>query len=349
MKSSNTMTIGLDLGDRFSQVCVLSNEGEVLEESRARTNGSGIRSFFGKLDRARVALEVGTHSPWVSQKLRELGHEVIVANPRRVKLISEGHRKSDRIDAQLLARLARVDPNLLAPIHHRSEKARRNLVIVRARNELVQTRTALITHVRGLLKSFGTRLPKCTTPVFPKRARAHLDESLLSLVDPTLNVIEEVSRQIVELDREIERLAEDVYSETEILRQVDGVGALTALTYVLTLEDKHRFAKSREVGAYLGMCPRRSQSGDKDPELRISKTGDKYLRRLLITSAHRILGPRGLDSDLRRWGLELAARGKRNAKKKAIVAVARRLAVLLHRLWVTGEVYQPIGHGRQTT
>jgi transposase len=126
------------------------------------------------------------------------------------------------------------------------------------------------------------------------------------------------------------------------LRQVEGVGPLTALTFVLTLEDPYRFEKSRSVGAYLGLVPASDKSGDRDPQRRISKEGDEMLRKLLVGSAHYILGPFGGDSDLRRHGEKIASRGAKNAKKRAAVAVARKLAVLLHRLWVTGEVYDPL-------
>jgi len=347
MKTSSTDTIGLDLGDRYSQVCVLNCEGRVTKSVKIRTNGAGIRRFFGKRASTRVVIEVGSQSPWVSQMLTGLGHETLVANPRRVKLISAGHRKSDQLDAELLARLGRVDPQLLAPITHRSEKSRRHLTVIRGRDELVATRTSLVNHVRGLLKSFGNRLPSCNTPAFPKRARAHVAEfkpSLVATLEPTLLVLETLNQQIKELERQITELARNAYPETQQLECVDGIGTLTALTFILTLEDKNRFVRSRDVGAYVGLCPKRSQSGDKDPELRISKRGDKHVRQLLVIAAQRTLGPFGKDSDLRSWGLELAARGKKNAKKKAVVAVARRLAVLLHRLWVTGEEYQPIGY-----
>jgi len=127
-----------------------------------------------------------------------------------------------------------------------------------------------------------------------------------------------------------------------LLKQVKGVGTQIALTYLLTIEDPHRFAKSRDVGCFLGLRPGRRDSGESQPQMHISKEGDPYLRTMLVQGAHYILGPFGADSDLRRWGLKLAARGGKNAKKRAVVAVARKLAVLLHRLWVTGEVYEPL-------
>jgi transposase len=158
-------------------------------------------------------------------------------------------------------------------------------------------------------------------------------------------MVHELTLQIRGLEREIEALCEQSYPETQRLRQVSGVGALTSLAYVLTIEDPQRFRRSRSVGAYLGLQPRRRQSGEQDPLLRITKAGDPFLRRLLVQSGHYILGPFGPDTDLRRFGLRLMARGGRAGRKKALVAVARKLAVLLHRLWVTGETYEALRGG----
>jgi len=149
-------------------------------------------------------------------------------------------------------------------------------------------------------------------------------------------------------DERIEKLGQDKYAHTELLRQVKGVGPLTSLAYVLTLENPDRFAKSRDVGPYLGLVPKQEESGDSQPQLGISKVGDVMLRRLLVGSAHYILGPFGPDTDLRRYGLRLCERGGKNAKKRAAVAVARKLAVLLHRLWISGEVYEPLRHAPPT-
>ncbi|MDP9474147.1 MAG: transposase [Actinomycetota bacterium] len=154
--------------------------------------------------------------------------------------------------------------------------------------------------------------------------------------------IASLTEKIGDYGRRIEELATERYPESELLRQVQGVGALTALTFVLTLEDPQKFGRSRAVGAYLGLAPGNDQSGDSAPQRRISREGDEMLRRLLVGSAQHILGPFGPDSDLRRHGEKIARRGGKNAKKRAVVAVARKLAVLLHRLWSSGEVYEPL-------
>jgi transposase len=206
----------------------------------------------------------------------------------------------------------------------------------------VSTRTQLVNHVRGAVKSFGARLPKCPARSFHKRAAAHIPEALQPALGPILETIGSLTQRIRDYEHQLETISKEHYPETELLRQVEGVGALTALTFVLTLEDPYRFERSRSVGAYLGLVPARDQSGDRDPQRRISKEGDEMLRKLLVGSAHYILGPFGKDSDLRRHGQKIASRGAKNSKKRAAVAVARKLAVLLHSLWLSAEVYEPL-------
>lgn len=339
-KAMPEVTIGIDLGDRTSHYCVLDGSGAVIEEGRATTTAESFRRHFGSRVKSRIAMEVGTHSPWASRLLKELGHEVLVANARRLRMIYDNRRKQDRVDARTLARVARMDPTLLSSIEHRPAELARDMTVLRARDLLVRTRTQLINQVRGAVKSSGARLKKCSSGSFAKKALEQVPESLRQALSPILVTIELVSEQIRDLDAKVEELADESYPQTRILRQVDGVGALIALAFVLTLQDPGRFAKSRAVGAYLGLVPSRNQSGSSDPQLRITKEGDRYLRRLLVQGAHYILGPFGPDCDLRRFGLALTERGGKNARRRAIVAVARKLAVLLHRLWKTGEVYE---------
>jgi transposase len=282
----------------------------------------------------------------VQQVAVETGQEVIVSNPRRVRLISGNRKKRDRIDAEMLARLGRFDPELLFPIRHRGEEAQRDLAVIKARSELVKARTQFINHIRGRVKSMGERLPKCSAESFSKRVWASIPESLRDVVEPLLDLIEQFTSQIRRYEREIERLCEEKYPETEVLRQIKGVGALSSLAYVLVIEDPHRFSRSREVGAYLGLTPKLDQSGEQDPQLRITKEGDELLRRLLVNAAHYILGPFGPDCDLRRGGERVLAGGGKYAKKRAVVAVGRRLSVLLHHLWITGEEYDPFYNSR---
>jgi transposase len=342
------LTVGLDLGDRSSFYCVLDETGEVILERSVSTTPKALTQVFGRMPRSRVALETGAHSPWVSRLLTQLGHEGIVAHARNVRLIGESRRKDDRIDARTLARLARIDPQLLSPVQHRSAKAQIHLTVIRARAELVSARTALVNSARGLAKSYGERLRKCGTQQVGQELAAGLSVELREALEPLLREVESLNERIKESDRRIEQIAQEVYPEVALLKQVKGVGNLIALAFVLTIEDPHRFRKSRDVGCFLGLRPGRRNSGQSQPQMHISKEGDRYLRTLMVQGAHYILGPFGEDSDLRRWGRRLAERGGKNAKKRAIVAVARKLAVLLHRLWVSGEVYEPLRHSQKT-
>jgi transposase len=347
--SERKLTIGFDLGDRSSWYCVLDEQGEVVLEQRLSTTPKAMKEVFGGMPRSRIALEIGTHSPWVSRLLSELGHEVIVANARKVRLIGESRKKDDRLDAQTLARLARIDPELLYPVKHRSAHSQADLSVIRARAGLVRARTGLVNTARGLAKSYGERLRGCNVRNMNPEKAEGLSPELQRALEPLLAGIEAVSERICEYNERIEQLAQQSYPQAALLKQVKGVGTLIALTYMLTLEDPHRFGKSRDVGCYLGLQPGRRNSGRSEPQLHISKEGDPYLRTLLVQGAQHILGPFGIDCDLRRWGLKLAERGGRNGKKRAIVATARKLAVLLHHLWVSGEAYEPLHNSSRTT
>jgi transposase len=341
------LTIGLDLGDRSSCYCVLDENGEIVLEQKLATTPEAIQQAFGKMARSRIAMETGTHSPWVSRMLAALGHEVIVAHAQNVRLIVKSRRKDDRLDARTLARLARIDPQLLSPVQHRSAQAQLHLTEIRARAGLVSARTALVNAARGLVKSYGERLRRCGTQQVSREITSGLSTGLRGALEPLLREVESLNERIKEYDRRIDRMAKERYPETALLKQVKGVGDLIATTYVLTIEDPHRFRKSRDAGCFIGLQPGRRNSGESAPQMHISKQGDEYLRTLLVQGAHYILGPFGEDSDLRRWGRKLAARGGKNAKKRAVVAVARKLAVLLHRLWVSGEVYEPLRNSRK--
>lgn len=336
------LTVGLDLGDRSSAYCVLNEAGEIVLEHKLATTPEAMKQVFGSLPRCRIAMETGTHSPWVSRLLTALGHEVIVGHAQKVRLITKSRRKDDRLDARTLARLARIDPELLSPVKHRSAQAQLHLTEIRARAVLVSARTALVNAARGLVKSYGERLRKCGTPQFCRETTNGLSAGLREALEPLLREVESLNERIQEYDRRIEKMAKQTYPETALLKQVKGVGDLIATAYVLTIEDPHRFRKSRDAGCFVGLQPGRRNSGES-----ISKEGDEYLRTLLVQGAHYILGPFGKDSDLRRWGQKLSARGGKNAKKRAVVAVARKLAVLLHRLWVSGEVYEPLRNSQK--
>src|ERR1035441_4604652 len=345
--SEHKLTIGLDLGDRSGWYCVLDEAGEVLLEQKLATTPKAMKERFEAMPRRRIALENGVHSPWVSRVLSELGHEVIVAHARNVRLIGESRKKDDRLDARTLARLARIDPQLLCPVKHRSAKAQADLTVIRARAGLVRARTSLINTAQGLTKSYGERLRGCNPRNMNLEKAQELSPELKTVLEPLLAATEALSERIQEYNQQIAKIAQESYPQVARLEQVKGVGTLIALTFLLTLEDPHRFRKSRDVGCYVGLQPGRRNSGQSEPQMHISKEGDPYLRTLLVQGAHHILGPFGADSDLRRWGLKLAERGGKNGKKRAVIATARKLAVLLHRLWVSGEAYEPLRNSNQ--
>jgi transposase len=343
------LTVGVDLGDQWSNYCILGLGGETLAEGQFRTRRQEVGEFFQGLAISRVVFEVGTHSAWVREVIAALGHEVLVANARRMEGSKRRRRKNDRMDAAKLARLGRVDPKSLYPIQHRSTEIREDLLVIRVRDSLVESRTKLISTVRGMVKTMGARLPGCSSVSFSEKAPDQIPHEVRETLQPLLRMIQTLSEEIKGYEKRIEKLGSEKYMDTKLLRQVNGVGPVTSLAYVLTLETPQRFKRSRDVGPYLGLVPQQEDSGDSQPQLGISKAGDRMLRKLLVGSAHYILGPFGPDTDLRRFGMKLCQRGGKNAKKRASVAVARKLAVLLHRLWSSGEVYEPLGHGTPST
>jgi len=344
MTDKSRVIIGLDVSDRFTYGCTIDADGMRLEEFRVRTREDALRQKLAQAVPARIVIEAGAHSPWMSRLLHGLGHEVIVAHPSRVGLIAKGDRKSDRRDAVQLARLGRADPELLAPIQHRSEQAQKDLMLLRVRDGLVRARTQLISQARGLTKVLGARLPRCSARGFARRMN-QVPGDLFPGFEHLVSLVEKLTEHIHDLDRKIEALCNDRYPAAGALRQVPGVGPITAVGFVLTIDNPRRFKTSRRVGAYLGLHPRQRDSGDRSPSLGITKAGNSFMRKVLVQAAQHILGPFGPDTDLRRYGLRIVQQGGRAAKRRAVIAVARKLSVLLHRLWTTGERYQPIGYG----
>ncbi len=337
------LTIGMDLGDRRHAVCVLNKAGEAIEERTVLNDRESIGEWICRYKGATVAMETGTHSPWISRFLEELGMKVYVANARKLRAISTSNTKSDKADARMLARLCRADVELLSPIRHRSEQCQRDLVRVKVRDALVRTRVNQMNSVRFLMKSLGVKIPSgCKASVFVKRVREELSEDYLELVEPLLAMLDGIESKIREVDKQLEELAAKQYPETERLKQVPGVGPLTALTFILTLESPDRFPKARDVGPFLGLSPKRDQSGETDKQLRITKAGNGHMRRLLTNCSHYIIGPFGPPCDLREAGLRICERGGSIAKKKAVIAVARKLSVTLLALWRSGEDYCPV-------
>ena len=344
MKCSTEIVIGMDLSNKKSEICEMNYKtGDIQKRSQVTNTKISLHDFFSNYKNPKnvlVAMEAGSNSAWISELLSEMNFQVLVGNSRKLRFIWKSENKSDKRDAEMLARIVRLDPKLFYPIKHKSKESQAMLAVLKTRDSLVKSRTQLVNSVRGMLKSMGYDVPSCSTPSFAKTLLKEMPEEFCYAVQGTLEIIGQMTREISIYDKKIEYVSENKYPETKILRQIKGVGALTALAYILIIEDPKRFHKSRHVGPYLGLVPKRDQSGEIDKQLGITKTGDIYLRKLLVQCAHYILGPFGDDCELRRFGEKLQARGGKTAKKKAIVAVARKLGILLHNLWLNESEYE---------
>jgi transposase len=333
LPSTPIFTIGLDLGDRTHRACVLDHNAAIVQEAVVENTPKALSAFLEAYPKkhTRVVLEAGCHSPWISRHLQAEGWHALVANPRKLALIS----------AETLARLARSDPKLLAPIRHRSEAIQADLRVMLTRDQLVRSRSALAHHLRGAVKSFGGRLPSGHPRGMPERSKVHLPPIVAEALQPMLDSIDALNAQIRVLDQQIQDLITRKYPQAERLQHIPGVGPLTALAFVLTVEDPARFPRTRDIGAFLGLVPRRDQSGQCDKQLRITKAGSPFMRKLLTNAAQHILGPFAPPSPLRAHGERIAARGGKNAKKRAATAVSRKLAVLMLAMLKSGQDYQP--------
>jgi transposase len=338
-------TIGLDLGDTKSTLCVMDAAGTIISERTIATSREALTQKFGRMKRSRIVLEACGQSNWIARLLEGFGHEVKVANPRQLHLISKSVKKTDRNDARLLARIGRSDIGLLQPTHVRSLPALAARTVLNARRNLVQIRTRLINSIRAAAKGCGQKMATCGSDSFAGNAKEHLSTDLRELIQPQLDTLSLIQQQIERYDQEVKRLATQGFPQTNLLQQIYGVGPQVALAVVTAIDDPKRFRRSRDVGPYLGLTPRRDQSGDRDPKLRISKHGDTDTRSLLVSAATHIMRKYAPDSDLRRFGQRVEGPSPTpRARGRARIAVARKLAVLMHRLLLTGEVYEPL-HG----
>jgi len=338
--------MGIDISDKKLNLCVLNSQGETIaEEVCPNTHADVVKlcAVYDSPSSVLVAMESGTHSPWLSHLFKAYGFDVLVGNPRKLRAIWTSKHKTDARDALMLARIARFDRNLLYPINHRSLDAHKDLCALKSRDNLVATRSRLVSSVRGQMKCFGVQLPTCSAESFHRKVRDLIPEDLEPAMFPILDVLANVGKEIKDLDRHLSKLAQEKYPEAIKLQQINGVGPVTAMAFVLTIEHAERFQKSRDIGPFLGLVPKKDSSGTVDKELSISKAGNKLVRRLLVGSAQYILGNFGKDCDLKRFGEKLASRGgaPKTAKRKAVVATARKLAVLMHTLWVNDDDYIP--------
>lgn len=331
--------IGLDLSDEKADFCMVDGRKRVLRRGSIELVRPALEEFFRAIEPCRVVLETCGQSAWVAKVIRSCGHEAFVVDPRRLELLTKSSKKTDRNDARLLAEMGRLDVEMLHPVHEKSDGTLAIRVELNARAQLVRTRTRLINLVRGALKLFGEQPPKCSSDVFHQRV--HLPEILEPALGPILAVLAGLQAELEKYDKHVVECCKR-FPQTELFRGIHGVGPIVALSFVAAIEKVERFKSSRAVGAYFGLTPKKDQSGKSDPSLRISKEGDGTVRSLLVSAATHALRKSAPDSDLKRFGRRIAQSGTPRDKGRARIAVARKLATLMHRIWVTGEIYQPL-------
>lgn len=333
---------GIDVHSDYSRLFVIDEDGAEMLSARVPTTEPAMRQEFDGREPMKIVLESGTHASWLAKVLEDCGHEVIVAHARRIQLIAENHRKTDEIDAELLARLLRADLDLLTESYVRGEEAERVRTALKARKHLVECRTKLSNAIRGLVRKTGHRLKSCQVRKLPETlGNAELPKLLKQTLAPLAFTIHALNGWIAKLDRQLEEMAEE-FEIVEVFTDIFGVGAQTALAYAATIEDPFRFRRSKQVGAYFGLAPSVRNSGNEDSDDnntgRITKSGDGLVRSLLVQSAHIMLQKGRPDSELRQFGKRIE---RKKGKKKAVVALARKLSVVMHTLWVTGREYDP--------
>ena len=327
---------GIDVHQKASEICVVGEDGEVMERTRVPTRREALKRYFGVQPRMRVVMEAGGSSQWVSRVIEECGHEVVVCAPRRVRMIAESTLKTDQIDAEVLARLGRIDHGFLGRVTHRGEEAQLLRANLTARSALVEARAKWINTVRGVLRGFGYRVSGGRSGTFHARcAKVLLPADLRAVIQPMLTQLEAVTEEIERLEEKLEEIATEI-PVVQHLQEIPGVGLIVALYFVLSVDDPGRFRRSRDVGVFFGLRPCLRGSGDVRHYGRITREGDPEMRRLLVQAAHGMMNTR-TPCRLQRWAAELELR---RGKGKATVALARKIAVLMHHLWVTGESFQ---------
>ena len=335
--------VAIDLSDRQSRW-----EARDLSTGEVRTGvvqmtPAGLERCFAAAEHCTVVMEAGTHSHWLCAQLRKMGHraEVLPADGLREGSGKKRRRNDAKDAASLLEHAVDIERPRVKKLWQRPDEYQRDLALMRMRNAMVEARAGLVSTVRGTVKQFGERVSKCDVEYFAGRARGELSAGMLALVEPVLGQIEELNKVVAQYDEQV-RAYLARRPEAARLLAVPGVGDVTVGAFLAYVGEASRFAHSRDVAAYIGLVPDQDQSGEHDPQLRITKSGDRMVRRNFLECARGIMGPFGKDSALRRWALALAGDGRNKIRNnKAAVALARKLAVLLHRLWVSGQAYDP--------
>ena len=330
------------MGDKNHKAVVIGADGREVERREVANTEAGVAAFLGGFAGATLAVETGTHCRWVAALAAKLGVKALVANARRVRAIWQSSRKNDWRDAEMLAKIARTEPSLLSPVRLRTADDQRLMRLAKARDALVRCRTRVVNQVRGFCKAEGARLPTCAAERFAK-LKGELPAEIADVACHLFETLEHLNGKIRAYDGILREAVMRLRKEdAEAVMQVGGVGPVTAAVFLAAVGDAKAFRKPRDAGAFLGLTPRQAQSGDADPQMRITKEGNAMARRMLVTAANRILSRNGADSDIRRHGMRIAERGGKNAKRRAKVAVARRLAVTMLALIRKKEAYRPL-------
>jgi transposase len=330
-------SIGIDVHKVHSQVCILDEEGAVLEEVRIQTDRERFGAVLGSRPRARILIEAGTESEWVARCLEALGHEVIVADPNFAAMYATRSRqtKTDRRDARALADACRL--GVYRPVHRVSQEQRERRAQLKVRRGLVETRTRAVSVVRSLLRQEGHRARGGAARLLVDRLEElNLPETLKKTLEPLLELLQLVNQQIAACDGAV---AELVKGDPAVQRlcTVPGVGPVVSATFVAVLDTPDRFSKPHQVEAYIGLIPREYSSGEQTRRGRLTKAGSSELRSLLVQSAWSIWQWKKAETKpLWRWAEKIA---QRRGKFRAIVALARKLAGILFAIWRDGTTY----------
>ena len=334
--------IGMDMGDKNHKAIGLSEDGEIIDRTEVPCTPEDVRAYLERFPGALLAIETGTHCRWVSRLGIGMGHEVLVGNARKLRMIWNSNRKNDWNDAEMLARVARTDRKLYSPVRLRDDDDQELLRMVKARDLLVKCRTGIVNKIRGFCKADGHHLPKCSADSF-MRLEHEVPMSVRTVSKPLFAMLKELAKKIGLYDVMIDKGIRKIHGEdAKLLEPIAGVGPVTTAAFLATVGDPATFGSARDAGPFFGLVPRQDQSGQTDKQMRITKEGNAVVRRLLVTAANYVMGPFGKDCDLRRHGMRIAERGGKNAKKRAKVAVARKLAVLMLAILRTRSEYRPL-------
>lgn len=326
--------IGVDVSDRESKICVMNRDcgmNSVIIETTCATTKEGFGECFDKFDRSwPVVFETGTHCRWMKQHFESLGFSTVVANPAEVKLIVDSNAKSDKSDARKLARLALAGFDLLKPVKLRDEIYQRMLRYHESRLLLIECRNSMICQVRCYAKSCGFRIPECAAEKFHETDKSLWPTEFEQMIWPTMDAIKTLNQKIAAFNVMIKELAEQPAFKKQVdrAREVHGVGLIGATVLIAAIGgDVDRFEHARDIGPYIGMVPKKSQSGDSDPQLGMTKAGNELVRKVLVECANVVMKSNARDTDLKLKGLRISSRGGKIARKKAKIAVARGIAV----------------------